>query len=75
MRVVVTRSTAPLIWYHAGLCGACPHQDDEMRPEYDFRGGERGKYYERYWTDAPTVRRERVSRWRQIRDYLTVLYR
>ena len=22
--------------------------DDEMRPEYDFRGGVRGKYYERY---------------------------
>lgn len=21
---------------------------DEMRPEYDFRGGVRGKYYERY---------------------------
>ena len=22
--------------------------DDEMRPEYDLRGGIRGKYYERY---------------------------
>jgi hypothetical protein len=22
--------------------------DDEMRPEYDIRGGIRGKYYERY---------------------------
>ena len=22
--------------------------DDEMRPEYDFRGAVRGKYYERY---------------------------
>lgn len=22
--------------------------DDEMRPEYDLRGGVRGKYYERY---------------------------
>ena len=21
---------------------------DEMRPEYDIRGGERGRYYERY---------------------------
>lgn len=24
------------------------NQDDEMRPEYDFRGGVRGKYFERY---------------------------
>jgi len=24
------------------------NQDDEMRPEYDLRGGVRGKYYERY---------------------------
>ena len=23
-------------------------QKDEMRPEYDIRGGVRGKYYERY---------------------------
>ena len=23
-------------------------QDPEMRPEYDLRGGVRGKYYERY---------------------------
>lgn len=23
-------------------------RDDEMRPEYDLRGGVRGKYYERY---------------------------
>jgi hypothetical protein len=23
-------------------------EDDEMRPEYDLRGGVRGKYYERY---------------------------
>ena len=23
-------------------------QQDEMRPEYDLRGGVRGKYYERY---------------------------
>ncbi len=23
-------------------------KDDEMRPEYDLRGGVRGKYYERY---------------------------
>jgi len=23
-------------------------QDDEMRPEYDLRGGVRGNYYERY---------------------------
>ena len=25
-----------------------PADDDEMRPEYDLRGGVRGKYYERY---------------------------
>lgn len=25
-----------------------PSDDDEMRPEYDLRGGVRGKYYERY---------------------------
>ena len=25
-----------------------PPADDEMRPEYDLRGGVRGKYYERY---------------------------
>jgi hypothetical protein len=23
-------------------------EDDEMRPEYDLRGGVRGKYYQRY---------------------------
>jgi hypothetical protein len=27
---------------------AKPHDPDEMRAEYDFRGGVRGKYYERY---------------------------
>jgi len=33
-----------------------PESDDrqEMRSEYDFRGGERGKYFERY-TRAATV--------------------
>jgi hypothetical protein len=25
-----------------------PTKKDEMRPEYDIRGGVRGKYYERY---------------------------
>ncbi len=25
-----------------------PEPDDEMRPEYDFSGGVRGKYYEAY---------------------------
>lgn len=25
-----------------------PPENDEMRPEYDLRGGVRGKYYERY---------------------------
>lgn len=25
-----------------------PTANDEMRPEYDLRGGVRGKYYERY---------------------------
>ncbi len=25
-----------------------PETDDEMRPEYDFSGGVRGKYYEAY---------------------------
>lgn len=37
-----------------------------MRPEYDFRGGERGKYYARYY---------RRSRWQAILEYLRVLYR
>ena len=27
---------------------AMKNQDDEMRSEYDLRGGVRGKYYERY---------------------------
>jgi hypothetical protein len=27
---------------------AMKNQDDEMRPEYELRGGVRGKYYERY---------------------------
>lgn len=27
---------------------ADPTDDDEMRAEYDLRGGVRGKYYERY---------------------------
>ena len=27
---------------------AMKNQDDEMRPEYDLRGGVRGKYYDRY---------------------------
>ena len=27
---------------------AMKNQDDEMRLEYDLRGGVRGKYYERY---------------------------
>jgi hypothetical protein len=25
-----------------------PTPNDDMRPEYDLRGGDRGKYYERY---------------------------
>ena len=28
---------------------------DEMRPEYDIRGGVRGKYYERYRQGANVV--------------------
>lgn len=24
-------------------------ETDEMRPEYDMRGGERGRYFARYW--------------------------
>ena len=27
---------------------AMKNQDDEMRPDFDLRGGVRGKYYERY---------------------------
>jgi hypothetical protein len=27
---------------------AMKNENDEMRPEYDLRGGVRGKYYERY---------------------------
>lgn len=27
---------------------ADPEMDDEMRPEYDFSGGVRGKYYQAY---------------------------
>jgi len=29
--------------------------DDDMRPEYDFRGRVRGKYYERYQKDTNMV--------------------
>ncbi len=32
--------------------------DDEMRPEYDFRGGMRGKRYERYQRGTNLVRLE-----------------
>jgi len=32
---------------------------DEMRPEYDIRGGVRGKYYERYRTGTNVVLLER----------------
>jgi hypothetical protein len=28
--------------------GTEPKTDDEMRPEYDFSGGVRGKYYQAY---------------------------
>jgi hypothetical protein len=28
---------------------------DEMKPEYDFRGGVRGKYYERYHAERNRV--------------------
>jgi len=29
---------------------------DDMRPEYDFRGGVRGKYFERYHAERARVR-------------------
>ena len=29
--------------------------DDEMRPEYDFSGGVRGKYYEAYMQSSNIV--------------------
>jgi hypothetical protein len=29
--------------------------DDDMRPEYDLRGGVRGKYYERYMEGTNVV--------------------
>ena len=29
--------------------------EDEMRPEYDFRGGVRGKYYQQYMTGTNVV--------------------
>ncbi len=33
--------------------------EDEMRPEYDIRGGVRGKYYERYCAGTNVVLLER----------------
>jgi hypothetical protein len=30
-------------------------EDDEMRPEYDFRGGVRGKYYKQYMEGTNVV--------------------
>jgi len=32
-----------------------PESDDEMRAEYDIRGGVRGKYYERYLAGTNVV--------------------
>jgi hypothetical protein len=31
------------------------HLDDEMRPEYDIRGGVRGKYYQEYMRGTNVV--------------------
>lgn len=31
------------------------HQEDEMRPEYDFSGGVRGKYYEDFTRSSNVV--------------------
>jgi hypothetical protein len=36
-----------------------PAPEDEMRPEYDIRGGVRGKYYERYRAGTNVVLLER----------------
>ena len=30
-------------------------EEDEMRPEYDFRGGVRGKYYKQYMEGTNVV--------------------
>jgi hypothetical protein len=32
-----------------------PEDDDDLLPEYDFRGAVRGKYYERYWQGTNVV--------------------
>jgi hypothetical protein len=53
---------------------------DEMRPEYDFRGGVRGKYYERYRQgtnvvllepDVAEVFRDSASVNKALRRYLS----
>jgi hypothetical protein len=31
------------------------NDNDDMRPEYDLRGGVRGQYYERYQQEANVV--------------------
>ena len=54
--------------------------DDEMRPEYDLRGGIRGKYYERYKQgtnvvllepDVARVFRDSTSVNEALRQYLS----
>jgi hypothetical protein len=53
--------------------------DDEMRPEYDFRGGERGKYFAQYQQgtnvvvlepDLAKVFRDSESVNQALREYL-----
>jgi hypothetical protein len=56
------------------------NRDDDMRPEYDLRGGVRGKYYERYKQgtnvvllepDLAEVFRDSDSVNRALREYLS----
>ena len=56
-----------------------PSHDDEMRAEYDLRGGVRGKYYERYQQgtnvvlldpDVASVFRDSVTVNETLRRYL-----
>lgn len=56
------------------------NRDDDMRPEYDLRGGMRGKYYERYKQgtnvvllepDLAEVFRDSDSVNRALREYLS----
>lgn len=32
-----------------------PESEDRMQPEYDIRGGVRGKYFRRYWAEKMKI--------------------